>query len=184
MTSTRTRTTSTDSHGPQVAGGRYRNGYWGEEYDVLAVHLGREGNPIPWSNWSVTVRWENGRITTHCTAWDARRDRVLAQPTLAENLYPPFDGDDEAETGPCEAHTEPWAGHAHNPYTGCLVVTEDRYPADQIRAAHAWLLALPWLDEWERHTGELLNLTAFSVVGLIEHRHPNGWAGFLTTLAA
>lgn len=60
--------------GPRKAGGRYFCGYWKQEYDVLSVaDNGRAG-------WRMTVRWEDGRETSHCTSWDAARDRIVSQP--------------------------------------------------------------------------------------------------------
>lgn len=57
---------------PQRVGGYYRCGYWGRCYTVLAQGT-RE----------IVVAWEDGRISRHCTPWDARRDRVIFQPTAA-----------------------------------------------------------------------------------------------------
>jgi hypothetical protein len=60
--------------GPRKVGGRYFSGGWRQEYDVLALSdTGRAG-------WRITVRWADGRETSHCTAWDPRRDRVVSQP--------------------------------------------------------------------------------------------------------
>ena len=53
---------------PREIGGRYYSGYWGMEYTVLGLDAG----------W-YTVEWANGEITEHCTAWDAKRDRVVAR---------------------------------------------------------------------------------------------------------
>lgn len=58
---------------PRQAGGRYFNGYWQLEYTVTAVS---ERNGVPW----FTCEWADGRTTTHCTAWDERRDKVLCEP--------------------------------------------------------------------------------------------------------
>jgi hypothetical protein len=63
------------SAGPWRAGGRYLSGYWQQEYEVLSF-----GPGICGSDWSVTVRWADGRTTRHCTPWDARRDRVISLP--------------------------------------------------------------------------------------------------------
>lgn len=61
--------------GPQVPGGRYLCGYWQQEYTVLAIaSLTDDSTPV------FTVQWADGRKGSHCTAWDARRDRVIAQP--------------------------------------------------------------------------------------------------------
>ena len=67
-----------DEIGPRVVGGRYWNGYWAKEYEVVAVH---RGDDVPmmggWrSPWAVTVRDADGQ-RTHSTAWDPARDRVL-----------------------------------------------------------------------------------------------------------
>jgi hypothetical protein len=59
--------------GPQRVGGRYYCGYWGKEYDVLDIDTDRTA----WPAWQITIRWEDGRETSHCTAWDADRDRVI-----------------------------------------------------------------------------------------------------------
>lgn len=62
--------------GPQQVGGRYYNAYWGQTYEVLAI----DDQPDSWGPWEITVRWDDGRDTTHCTAWDPEHDRVIAQP--------------------------------------------------------------------------------------------------------
>lgn len=62
--------------GPRKVGGRYYNGYWGQEYEVLKI----DDNPDSWGPWEITVRWDDGRESTHCTGWDPERDRVIAQP--------------------------------------------------------------------------------------------------------
>jgi hypothetical protein len=59
--------------GPRVVGGRYRDGYWQDEYTVLAI-----ATDVPVWGWSMAVKWSDGHVTQHCTAWDTRRDRVLA----------------------------------------------------------------------------------------------------------
>jgi len=66
------RTTQQD---PRRVGGTYRSGYWGDAYTVLAVRF--DG---PWVE-SITVKLGDGRVVTHCTAWDARRDQIIAEPT-------------------------------------------------------------------------------------------------------
>lgn len=62
--------------GPRVVGGRYRSGYGGTAYEVLAIERGprRLGT---WPVWDITVRYDDGRQTTHCTSWDASRDTLL-----------------------------------------------------------------------------------------------------------
>lgn len=50
--------------GPQRVGGRYRSAYWGEEYEVLEINRNTD------VGWQMTVRWDDGRVTMHCTAWE------------------------------------------------------------------------------------------------------------------
>jgi hypothetical protein len=57
---------------PRVPGGVYRNGYWMQNYTVLAMWDTVEGR-IRWYH----VKWEDGRETTHCTSW-SRSDRVIS----------------------------------------------------------------------------------------------------------
>jgi hypothetical protein len=61
--------------GPQQIGGRYRSGYWGKEYTVESIARDARGAPK-----SMTIRWEDGDVTTHQTAWDRKRDKVIQQP--------------------------------------------------------------------------------------------------------
>lgn len=58
--------------GPRQVGGRYHNWYWNQEYTVELIRFDELGTP-----W-LTVRWADGHVTTHCTAWDAKRDRIIA----------------------------------------------------------------------------------------------------------
>ena len=58
---------------PRKVGGRYYSGYWGQEYDVTAM---REHNGSQW----FTCAWADGTTTTHCTAWDEWRDKVVSSP--------------------------------------------------------------------------------------------------------
>lgn len=62
-----------DRLGPQQVGGTYFNYYWKQSYVVDA---------IVWNNdsWMIHVTWEDGQRSRHCTAWDHKKDRVLAQP--------------------------------------------------------------------------------------------------------
>ncbi|BBX09480.1 hypothetical protein [Mycolicibacterium aichiense] len=59
---------------PRVVGGTYFSGYWRMEYVVLEMDTVGD---LTW----FTVGWQDDRITTHCTAWDPRRDRVISQPS-------------------------------------------------------------------------------------------------------
>lgn len=64
--------------GPRRVGGRYSNGYWDSAYTVLAIDAGPRAS---WPDWEITVQYDDLETpTTHCTAWDPRRDRVLAEP--------------------------------------------------------------------------------------------------------
>jgi hypothetical protein len=64
--------------GPRRVGGRYSNGYWKSAYTVLAIDAGPRES---WPDWEITVQYDDLETpTTHCTAWDPQRDRVLAEP--------------------------------------------------------------------------------------------------------
>lgn len=63
--------------GPRVVGGMYRSGYWRRNYTVTAIEI-TDGTA-----WSMTVQWEDGDTTTHCTAWDRKRDAVLCTPAAS-----------------------------------------------------------------------------------------------------
>jgi len=68
--------------GPRVEGGTYWCGYWETTYEVLSIHRGPSVEP-PRRLWTITVRWEDGRVVTHSMPWadegPARsRDRVVA----------------------------------------------------------------------------------------------------------
>jgi hypothetical protein len=66
-----TRRASPPRRDPRVIGGRYYSGYWRLAYTVLAI-----AEPEPGSReW--TCQWADGTVTTHATAWDWPRDRVL-----------------------------------------------------------------------------------------------------------
>lgn len=57
--------------GPQKVGGEYFCGYWQLRYTVTKIAEDFS---------TVTVLWEDGRVTTHKTPWDARRDKIVSQP--------------------------------------------------------------------------------------------------------
>lgn len=58
--------------GPRVVGGRYYCGYWGQEYTVTAIEF-----PKDWRKVAITCDWQDGTTTTHATAWNSKRDRVI-----------------------------------------------------------------------------------------------------------
>ena len=60
--------------GPQVPGGRYFCSYWRKEYTVLFIDWTTNRD-----SWLMTVKWEDGRISRHCTAWD-KKDQIIYQP--------------------------------------------------------------------------------------------------------
>src|SRR5919199_3695574 len=71
---------------PRRVGGRYRDGYWGHEYTVVAIH-----DFDDWRGRSISVRWEEPcawhplpcvhvQTVTHGTPWEWGRDRVIADP--------------------------------------------------------------------------------------------------------
>ena len=69
-----TRETERSYYGPVQIGGRYLCAYWNQEYEVLGF------KEVPQFGESIVIRWADGREATHNTAWDYRRDRVIAQP--------------------------------------------------------------------------------------------------------
>lgn len=58
---------------PRQVGGTYYCGYWKRQYKVLS----RRGQ---WFQ----IQWEDGTVVTHCTAWDSRRDKVVAAPPAVD----------------------------------------------------------------------------------------------------
>lgn len=75
---------------PRKVGGRYFSAYWAHEYTVDAID---ETSGVKW----FTVTWiptedathprqseqwrgEGYRTGRHCTAWDGRRDQIVAEP--------------------------------------------------------------------------------------------------------
>lgn len=70
--------------GPRQVGGRYRSGYWGDDYAVLAVRTDRDD----WMRWSITVATDaelaEGGSRTHCTRWDPDHDSVICHPSDQE----------------------------------------------------------------------------------------------------
>jgi hypothetical protein len=62
--------------GPRRVGGRYDHGDADSEYEVLAIDRGpRTG----WPSWQITVQGKDGQVREHCSGWDSRKDRVVAQ---------------------------------------------------------------------------------------------------------
>ncbi|MFJ8855183.1 hypothetical protein [Streptomyces sp. NPDC102437] len=62
--------------GPRRVGGRYDHGYADSEYEVTAIDRGPRES---WPSWQITVRGADGQVREHCTGWDSRRDRIVAQ---------------------------------------------------------------------------------------------------------
>ena len=54
-----------------IPGKRYWNGYWEKWYEVMSAEY--NGKSIK----EVTVRWENGAVTKHCTSLNPNRDYEL-----------------------------------------------------------------------------------------------------------
>jgi hypothetical protein len=54
------------ARGPRKVGCEYWCGYWRKHYTVLA--FGEN---------TITIRWEDGQVTTHRTAWDQGRDLIV-----------------------------------------------------------------------------------------------------------
>ena len=68
------------SIGPRVVGGIYRCGYSRQAYRVISIQEQRDD----WMGWSIVeVDIEGpqaGRVRTHCTSWDYKRDQIITQP--------------------------------------------------------------------------------------------------------
>ncbi|MCQ8194644.1 RapZ C-terminal domain-containing protein [Streptomyces rugosispiralis] len=62
--------------GPRRVGGRYDHGYADSEYEVLAIDRGPRES---WPSWQITVRGRDGQVREHCSGWDSRKDRIVAQ---------------------------------------------------------------------------------------------------------
>ncbi|MFI5987128.1 hypothetical protein ACIBEA_40465 [Streptomyces sp. NPDC051555] len=62
--------------GPRRIGGWYDHGDATSEYEVLAIDRGPREQ---WPTWQITVRGKDGQAREHCTGWDPRRDRIVAQ---------------------------------------------------------------------------------------------------------
>ncbi len=74
---------------PRKVGGVYRDGYWGDMYEVLGFVEHDD-----WRSRSIRVRWDvqcglhpegcaltrEGRMGEHSTAWEPRWDRVISEP--------------------------------------------------------------------------------------------------------
>lgn len=61
---------------PRLVGHIYHNGYCRQAYTVLAMWSCLPGPAYqPW----LKVQWADGRITTHCTAWDPRKDAEILE---------------------------------------------------------------------------------------------------------
>jgi hypothetical protein len=60
--------------GPRRSGGWYWCGYWRAGYTVVSINYSfHDGDPAS-PAWQMTVQWDDGHRTTHCTAWDYDRD--------------------------------------------------------------------------------------------------------------
>ena len=63
---------------PRVPGGTYLCGYWQQTYTVEAMWTAVD-DPTLW----LRVRWDDNRVTAHCTSWDGRADTILTVPQYA-----------------------------------------------------------------------------------------------------
>ncbi|RAS59503.1 hypothetical protein C8D87_114115 [Lentzea atacamensis] len=62
--------------GPREPGLRYRCGYWGTGYTVVSIDYDFHDDDPASPSWQMTVLWDDGRRTTHCTPWDSSRDSI------------------------------------------------------------------------------------------------------------
>lgn len=66
--------------GPRRVGGWYWSGYWRTGYTVVSIDYSfHDGDPAS-PSWAITVRWDEGHRSTHCTPWDERRDSCHRPP--------------------------------------------------------------------------------------------------------
>lgn len=60
--------------GPRRPGGWYWSRYWRAGYTVVSIDYSfHDGDPAS-PSWTITVRWDDGHHTTHCTPWDFSQD--------------------------------------------------------------------------------------------------------------
>ena len=57
--------------GPQKVGGRYHNGYWHYDYEVVAIDR---------KNCRITIKKDDGTVKSHMTDWDKHSDKQVGQP--------------------------------------------------------------------------------------------------------
>ncbi|GAB3673669.1 hypothetical protein [Saccharopolyspora sp. NPDC049426] len=74
--------------GPRHVGGRYRSGYSRRAYTVEDISISAPDDVVG-PRWSITVRWDNGHVATHYTAWNPDRDEVLSPPPQPSAPVPP-----------------------------------------------------------------------------------------------
>lgn len=70
--------------GPREVGGRYRSGYFNEEYTVLKIKI-----DYIQEKWSITVATDDelrrGKRREHMTPWDHSRDRIVRNAAANED---------------------------------------------------------------------------------------------------
>ncbi|HET6285738.1 MAG TPA: hypothetical protein VFG15_03170 [Amycolatopsis sp.] len=69
--------------GPRHVGGCYESGYWRRWYLVERIEIRFRDGDLTEPSWSMTVRWEDGHRTTHCTRWDPNFDGKPEAPRQA-----------------------------------------------------------------------------------------------------
>lgn len=70
---------------PRVVGGRYKCGYWGYEYTVLAIDGYKitcrlEDNSGVCSNIRNDPQFAVGEVWSHMTGWDWHSDKIISLP--------------------------------------------------------------------------------------------------------
>ncbi|MGW3200100.1 hypothetical protein ACWDBD_37150 [Streptomyces sp. NPDC001118] len=115
--------------GPRVVGGRYDHGFDASAYEVIEIDRGpRTSGPT----WQMTVRGRDGVERTHCTRWDARRDRVRVADQSIEP-QPVGPGVDTVEVDPGDGIPQRWTGATWNDRLACTRRTGDPFFARVIR---------------------------------------------------
>jgi hypothetical protein len=63
----------TPQYGGYELGKTYFSNYWRKKFTVIQLH-----DKLGWMDWAVTVLWEDGSITTHCTPFGKRDYEIVS----------------------------------------------------------------------------------------------------------
>lgn len=106
--------------GPQRPHGVYWSGYWRETFTVIGLDVQPNGT------WAITVKWHGdaqcanpspaGRTSTHYTAWNMQRDRIVRQADEPEEVCNSFFVTAGRDPSSTECDLKP--GHAEEYHEG------------------------------------------------------------------